>query len=69
VTRGRIKPGSRPEKGYYFIRPADGDLDIFIHESVLVGVDDLEIGDMVDVEYETGWDGRLRATYCAKVNP
>lgn len=50
-------------EGYGFIKPVDGDKDVFFHASALVDIafDDLNEGDMVSFEVEEGPKGPAAA--------
>ena len=50
-------------EGYGFIKPVDGDKDVFFHASALVDIafDDLNEGDMVTFEVEEGPKGPAAA--------
>lgn len=50
-------------EGYGFIKPVDGEKDVFFHASALVDVafDDLNEGDMVTFEIEEGPKGPAAA--------
>lgn len=51
------------DEGYGFIKPVEGDKDVFFHASALVDVafDDLQEGDMVTFEVEEGPKGPAAA--------
>lgn len=51
------------DRGFGFIRPDGDSVDVFFHCSALDGVrlDELDVGDRVTFEEETGPDGRRRA--------
>jgi cold shock protein len=51
------------DEGYGFIKPEDGDKDVFFHASALVDIDfdDLKEGDVVTFEVEDGPKGPAAA--------
>jgi len=51
------------DRGFGFIRPDGGSVDVFFHCSVLggVGMDEIDVGDQVTFEDEAAPDGRRRA--------
>lgn len=51
------------DEGYGFIKPEDGDKDVFFHASALVDIafDDLKEGDVVTFEVEQGPKGPAAA--------
>lgn len=53
-----------PTKGFGFIEPADGGQDVFVHISAVerAGLDDLNDGQKVQYELETGRNGKTSAT-------
>jgi CspA family cold shock protein len=62
MPRGKIKMYN-DDKGFGFIRPDNGDPDVFFHVSSLREGDEVAIGK--EVTFETGVDpksGKLRAT-------
>lgn len=68
MIRCRIKPQSRPDRGFYFAAPLDrSSRDVFVHATVLPTEEPLEVGQLVDLEYETEPDGRLRAVFVEPV--
>ncbi len=52
-----------PVKGYGFITPEDGSMDVFVHISAvqLAGLDTLSQGQRVDFDIEPGKDGKTAA--------
>ncbi len=52
-----------PVKGYGFITPEDGSMDVFVHISAvqLAGLDTLSQGQRVDFDIEPGKDGKTVA--------
>ena len=54
-----------PDKGFGFIKPDDGTVDVFVHARQLIGTSDLEVGQRVS--FETVLDqgrGKYRAEQC-----
>jgi CspA family cold shock protein len=52
-----------PAKGYGFIKPADGDKDVFVHISAVerAGLSTLNEGQTVEYELVTGRNGKTSA--------
>ena len=57
-------------KGYGFIQPEDGAQDIFVHISALQnsGISDLQDGQKVSYELETGKNGKTSAVNLSLVS-
>lgn len=69
MLRCEVWQGSRPDRGFYFLRPLDGGEDIYLHISTCPTVERLEVGDLVDVDYKLSHvEGRRPvATYAERV--
>jgi cold shock CspA family protein len=57
------------ERGYGFATAGDGGADVWLGQRVLgeSGIDKIAVGERVEFDFETGNDGRRRATTLRKV--
>jgi CspA family cold shock protein len=62
MQKGTVK-WFNPTKGYGFIRPANGDKDVFVHISAVerAGLSNLNEGQTVEYELVTGRNGKTSA--------
>jgi len=62
MQKGTVK-WFNPTKGYGFIKPADGDKDVFVHISAVerAGLSTLNEGQTVEYELVTGRNGKTSA--------
>lgn len=74
MIRCSIKPGGRPDRGYWHARPLEvppgkkAPFDIFVHVSAVAGGQLLEDGELVELEYEEQPGDRRRATFVRRLN-
>jgi len=69
MTRARCVKFVRG-RGFGFVAPIEGGgRDIYVHYSAVADRDDLEVGELVDVEFSTDELGRRTATRCERVAP
>ena len=66
MANGTVK-WFNPQKGFGFIAPAQGSRDVFVHISALerAGLHQLDDGQAVTFDVESGKDGRESATNIA----
>ena len=69
MSNGTVK-WFNARKGYGFIQPEDGAQDVFVHISALQnsGISDLQDGQKVSYELETGKNGKTSAVNLSLVS-